>query len=278
MAAFLLPYNVCIQKQKGLFMRILYFDTETAPTKGYFYQRYGVNISPVQVTQNGFLLCFQYAWNDGEVFTESLSHIKNPKPKHDAFLLRKLKSLFEKADVVVAHNAHRFDIGIVNARLAAHGMSPLAPVEVVDTLRVCKRFFKFEANSLDSVCQQLGLGRKFQSGGYETTINILEGTTEKCADAWDKLLEYGEQDIILLRDLHKRVKPFITNHPNANLHTSRTVPACHSCGSEKLRWKGYRRTHTMVYKRFVCKSCGAWGQERTNCVDKEKRQAIVRGC
>jgi hypothetical protein len=259
-------------------MRLLFIDLETAPALGYFYQRYDVTIKPDQLVHNGFILSYQAAWNDGEVFTGSLKDksYKNRTllPQDDKSIVIEIGKLLEQADVAIGHNAVRFDVAKFNARLASHNMKPIAMPHIVDTLRVCRDKFKFEANSLDSVCQELGLGRKFHSGGYETTISCMKGDQS----AWDKLLEYGKQDIVLLRDLYYRVRPFMTNHPNHNLRDNTLKSCCPTCGEYRLQSRGVRHTLTMTYDRYQCMGCGAWSQERKNNVDKEKRDVILKGC
>jgi DNA polymerase elongation subunit (family B) len=254
-------------------MKILFLDIETAPALGYFYQRWDVNISPDQVVHTGFMMCYQAAWNDGPVFVRSLKGKKNLKPKDDRQLIKEVADLISKADVVVAHNADRFDLAYISKRLAVHGMKPFAPPAVVDTLKVCRRFFKFEANSLDSVCRELGLGRKFHSGGFETCIAAMKGSRK----AWDKLLKYGKHDVKLLRDLYYRLRPWMKNHPNHNLFEPTLKSVCKACGSHKLQGNGWRITQTMRYRRLRCMDCGASNSERSADLDKDKKASILTG-
>jgi DNA polymerase elongation subunit (family B) len=258
-------------------MKILFLDIETAPAKGYFYQRYDVNISPDQIIDSGFMMCYQAAWNDGPVFIRSLKSAsrkgKSLGPKDDKKLVMEVAALIEKADVVVAHNADRFDLAYISARLACHGLKPFTPPAVIDTLKACRRFFKFEANSLDSVCQQLGLGRKHHSGGFETCIAAMNGSKK----AWDKLLRYGKHDVVLLRKVYKRLRAWMKNHPNYNLFNSSTNSCCPACGSFRLTPNGYRYTQTMRYLRLKCLDCGASSRERTADLDKDKKASIITG-
>lgn len=255
-------------------MKILFLDIETAPSLAYSYQRFNTNISPVQVKDTGFILCYQWAWGDGEIQHESIRHRKPPlNSASDKLLVANLAKLVGEADVIVGHNAIKFDLGILNARLATHGMKPPPPALVVDTLRACRRFFRFSANSLDAVCQELGLGRKFSSGGYETTLACMQGDQA----AWDKLLEYGDHDVRLLRDLYHRIKPWISNHPNQNLFHPKTETVCHVCSSKRLQWRGTQKTLTQEYYRYQCQECGAWGRERKTMLEKEKREVVTRG-
>lgn len=230
-------------------MNILYCDIETAPSLGYFYSRYKINISPDQIVEQGFMLCFQYAWNDGPVRVKSISHKGKLKPKDDKELVLALADLVAKADVVVAHNGVRFDLAILSARLAAHKLKPFPYPQVVDTLKECRKHFKFGANSLDAVCQELGIGRKGHSGGYENTLACMQGDK----DAWAKLLKYGKQDVVLLRELYKRIRPFMRIHPKGG------DGVCKACGSFHVSKRGFSVTARGYKQRYQCNDCGAWG-------------------
>lgn len=251
--------------------KIAFIDIETAPSLGYFYERFDLRISPDQIVHNGFILCYQAAWNRGQIFSSSLSGKKDLRPEDDKKLVVELVNLINRADIVVAHNAVRFDLARISARAAAHGMKPFRPPEVIDTLRACRAFFKFEGNSLDSVCQELGIGRKFHSGGYETTLKCLRDD----AESWKKLIKYGEHDVKLLRDLYFRIRPFIRNHPNMNLYNGALEPLCRNCGSKKLSSDGHRYTAVGKRRRYVCDDCGSYSSERSSDIDKEKKEFIL---
>lgn len=252
-------------------MKVLFLDIETAPALGYFYGRYDLRITPDQLVQPEFILCYQAAWNDGPVFINSLRGKGKINPDSDKPLVKELAKLIAQADVVVAHNAERFDLAFISARLAIHNLKPFAPPQVVDTLKACRRYFKFESNSLDHVCRLLKLGRKFHSGGFETSIACMKGEEA----AWDKLLRYGKHDVKLLRDLYYRLRPWMKDHPNHNLFEPSTNSCCPSCGSYKLRSNGWRYTKSMRYRRLLCTDCGAWSRERGSDLEKEKRAAIT---
>ena len=219
-------------------------------------------------------MCYQWAINDGPVHVESLRHIKHPlTPKDDKALCQKLSKLISESDVIIGHNVKKFDLARLSARLAAHNLKPFEPKTIVDTLMACRRFFMFEANSLASVCAELGLEHKGHSGGFETSLACMAGNQK----AWDSLLTYGKQDVVILRQLYKRILPWIENHPNLTLFSPKTVFACPRCGSDHIQYRGYRYTNTMRYMRFQCMDCGAWGSDRCTDLDKEEKSYILRG-
>ena len=77
--------------------------------------------------------------------------------------------------------------------------------------------------------------------------------------AWNKMIQYNKQDVILLEAVYEKFKPYITNHPNLGLYQQKDF-ACPNCGSIHLQRRGFNRTKTNTYQRYQCQSCGAWSQ------------------
>jgi DNA polymerase elongation subunit (family B) len=100
--------------------KTLYFDSETAPTIARVYGRYDLRVTPDQVIDNGYFLCFQAAWNDGPVFAESLRGKGVLKPKDDKELVKRMSALVSEADIIIGHNAINYDLAKLSARLAVH--------------------------------------------------------------------------------------------------------------------------------------------------------------
>ena len=72
--------------------------------------------------------------------------------------------MFDEADVVIAHNGDKFDMRKANARFGHY--EPPMPVQQVDTLKVARKYFKFESNKLGDLGEHLGLGNKEVTGGF----------------------------------------------------------------------------------------------------------------
>ena len=72
---------------------------------------------------------------------------------------------------------------------------------------------------------------------------------------------YCEQDVIVLRDVYKAMRPYVSNHPNLNHFTEDHV--CPNCGSHNLQKKGYTYTRVAKKQRFICTDCGAQSQGKT---------------
>lgn len=236
-------------------MKICFLDTETAPALVYTYRYWKANISPDQVKHPSFFMSYQYAWGDGAVKVGSLRHIKHVlTDKDDKHLTKELSDIVSQADIVIAHNADRFDLSFLRARIAAHNLKPFNPPQVIDTLKASRRAFRLESHSLASLGKYLAVGEKLHSGGFENAIACMHGDQK----AWDTLLKYGKQDVELLRSVYKRIRPLISNHPD--MLPNDPIPHCPKCGTFNLESRGYACNKTQTFRRYICRDCGGWTQ------------------
>ena len=127
----------------------------------------------------------------------------------------------------------------------------------MDTLKLARRYFKFNSNRLGHLGEHLGLGGKEVTGGFQTWEGCMKGDPK----AWKLMKKYAKQDVDLLVDVYERLRPWATNHPNRNVIDG-TSYACPTCGSNKLQKRGKRRTRTMVYQTLQCTRCRSYCRER----------------
>lgn len=184
-------------------------------------------------------------------------------PYSDMRLVMHLWDLMDEADIVVAHNARKFDNRIAQARFLMNGMTPPSPYKTVDTLQAARRFFRFGSNSLNDLCKKLGLGEKAEVTHSQLWHRCLGGDTE----AWEAMRDYCKQDVVLLENLYYTLAPYITNHPNTTMYDKLT--GCPVCGGESLQYRGVQHTNTLSYRRVHCNTCGAWSRERLAIKDDD---------
>ena len=258
-----------MSKQTKTKANILYYDIETAPNLSYVWGQYEQNV--IDHDREWYMLCVSYRW-ENEKKTHVCSLVDFPDsykqdPENDLHVVKKLHELFNKADIVIAHNGDRFDMRKANARFVAHGLGPVSPVRQVDTLKVARKYFMFNSNKLDHLGNYLGVGRKVSTGGFETWAGCMRGDKK----AWRTMIKYARQDVALLIDVYMKLRPWMTNHPNLNVYTGGA--SCPTCGSDNLQKRGKRTTQSATYQTHQCNDCKSYS--RTRLAEKIERPEIV---
>jgi DNA-directed RNA polymerase subunit RPC12/RpoP len=198
---------------------------------------------------------FQQSWNDDR--------------HDDSALVQFIYDTLHDADEIVTHNGKRFDLKVLNTRLAYWGMPPLPKIHHVDTKVVLKSHLSLYSNSLADAAKFFKLDDKMSiSGkwGLWERIAFKEDTRE------DRRVmdEYCRQDVDTLEQLYLKIRPFHGNHAvNKNHWSDDENPVCPTCGSSNLTKNGVRRNQTKVYQRYICNDCGTTC--RTNKKDKSPR-------
>lgn len=226
--------------------RILFFDIETRPMKGYFFGLRDQNIGLSQVEQFGATSCVGLKWSDSRevIFLADWIH------GHDE-MLRHFHELWCEADAVSGYNNNKFDNKKLQGEMIKAGLPPLPPTTSIDLYMTVRSQFGFDSNKLDHVAQLLGLGSKLKHDGFELWRKVEEG----CPKAQAKMERYCKQDVRLTERVYKKIRPFIRNHP----HLGFTSPvACGTCGSDRTQKRGVRRTKAMIIERIHCQECSAW--------------------
>lgn len=242
-------------------MKILVFDIETAPLKSYVWGIWNVNLghSLNMLESDWFMLTWSAKWLfDDNVMSDKLTS-EEVLNENDKRITKSLWDLLEEADVVVAHNALKFDIKRINTRFLKNGLTPPMPYQVVDTLIHARRRFNITSNKLDYIGKFLGLGEKLATGGFDLWKRCMQGDSE----ALTEMETYNIQDVRLLEDVYMTLLPYIKLHPNVGLFVAEDVHTCPSCGSHDLKWEGVYTTYANQYEAFRCGGCGSIGRSRT---------------
>jgi len=255
--------------------KILLFDIETAPSLAYVWSLWKEIMSMDFVEANWYILCWCAKWyGEEEMLYGSLRESEEYEndPENDKVILKQLWKLLDEADIVVTQNGIKFDRKKVNTRFIMNGMKPPSPYKMVDTLRVAKQHFAFTSNRLNDLGKFLKLGAKVQTGGFKLWRKCMQGN---CI-AWEKMLKYCKRDVILLEKVYKKMLPYISNHPNIGNFVDAIEMVCPNCGKNKLHKRGFAYTNVLKYRRYRCKSCGAWSRGRNNAkTNKVQLQTIA---
>jgi len=241
--------------------KILLYDLEVTPILGWTYKMWDTNI--IRIERDSYIMCFSYQWYGDRkirnVAQPDYSNLYELYPYDDSSVVSDLWELMDEADIVVAHNANRFDNRIATARFLAHNFGPPSPYKSVDTLMSARRYFRMASNSLNDLCEKLELGSKPKDTHGKLWRDCVDGDMS----AWGKMKRYNNQDVMLLSELYGLLRPFITSHPNLGGLVGEE-DACPRCGSvgKSLQRRGFAHTATCTYQRYVCNECGAWSRSR----------------
>lgn len=244
--------------------KILFFDIETAPNLGYVWGKWEQNV--IDYTNEWYVLCYSAKWLGGKNITNGLPDYPGYKPgsQNDKKIVEDIWSLFNEADIIVAHNGDQFDIKKMNARFLFHKLTPPTPYKTIDTKKVAKRYFSFNSNKLDDLGQHLGLGRKVKHEGFEMWQGCMAGDMP----SWRLMKKYNQQDVNLLEKVYLYFRGWISSHPILGMFSNGSV-VCPKCGSSKLQARGFAINSTTKYRRFQCRDCGGWGRTTQN-LNKDK--------
>lgn len=234
-------------------LKVLFWDIETSPS---VYATFGIwnqNLGKGGLLRQGGLLSHAWAWNDGQVYSSVLTPEEAIAGDHSR-IVHEMWALLDNADVVVAQNGVRFDIRKANAEFIKLGLPPPSPYKVYDTLRVAKKYFFFDRNDLDSLCDVLKVPyRKVKNEGMPLWVKCIQGDQE----ALNQMQEYNVGDIPTLRAVFKKLLPWDNQGVNFAL-MGENLNGCPNCGENSLESTGkFTYTNARKYDHYRCKHCGA---------------------
>lgn len=176
-------------------------------------------------------------------------------PHNNIELIRHLHKLMEKADIVCGHNAGNFDNKRVNTDLIKHRLAPLPSHKVVDTLKIARKYFGFNQNSLKALCEFLGLPHKIETGGYPLWKGCMNGDMA----SWRKMSRYCFGDIVSLEALYLRIRPWDQSPPATKpREDTNKNPPCPMCHERRLVSRGFNINRNGRTPRLQCRACGHW--------------------
>ena len=229
---------------------IAFIDLENSPVLAFVWEAYETNI--LWKERDWYLMSYSVKWHRGKHITLALPDFPlYKKEKHnDRELVKSLWHVFDKADVLIAHNGIDFDEKKAKTRFIAHGLPPPSPYKSIDTLKEARKIGKATSNKLDDLCQDLKLGKKLPHTGKNLWRDCINGDLK----AWKLMKRYNAHDVYLLEKLYYYLRPWMKSHPDLRLYTRKV--GCPVCGSQDVQKRG--KEHLLVYdkQRYSCSTCG----------------------
>ena len=237
--------------------RILLYDLEVSPNLGYAYGMWDTRI--LKIKEYASIMSISWKWlGDETIHHASLANIPRKRgTSSNKALTMVIHQLFDEADIVIAHNAYKFDNRVATAAFLRHGIAPPSPYKTVDTLRVARSQAMFPGgNSLNELGSYLGVGNKSDITVRDLWFDCLQGDMK----AWKLLEEYNNQDIVVLEGVYYKLLPYIRNYPNLGDILQRDG-VCPKCGSVRLQRRGFNTRRNGKVQRYQCSDCGGWCSE-----------------
>ena len=224
------------------------YDCETSPVTAYVFQTGTQYIGANQLLSHTKVICVSYRfdyWPTGKV-----KHLKWDSKQDDKSLVKKFAKIAEKADYIVGHNGDGFDKKTLNARLAYHRLPTISHLNTEDTLKQVRREFKLPSYRLDYLCKYFDL-----DGKLSTSSSLWKDVTFKnCRKSLAKMVEYCDNDTLILSELFERLKPYIKLKYRYSAATDNSE-CCPKCGNTEYRKYGMYYSITGKFQKYMCKSC-----------------------
>lgn len=253
--------------------RILILDIETAPILARVWRTFKENVGLNQIETDWYLLSYAAKWL-GEKSIQYQDQSAVPNIEDDRGMLIGLHELLDEADIVVAHNARRFDVPKINARFITSGFAPPSPYKVHDTLEIAKKNFKFTSNRLEFLTNTLCTEKKRTHAkfpGFELWKQCLLGNPA----AWKEMKRYNIKDVRSLEELYLKLRAWDPRAPQLGVYTD-DAHVCPKCGSGSVQKRGMHFTQVGVYQRYQCTDCGGWSRGGVPVNTPSKRKGILR--
>lgn len=253
--------------------KILVFDIETAPLEAYIYQKevWKAHVSDDKVISQWYVLTWAAKWLfDQNTMSAKLTG-KESRNENDNRIVGELWSLFDEADMVIAHNGGAFDIVNMNTRFLVNGFPPTSSYQQIDTLKIARKEFGFTHNGLNALAKVFNVDCKIH-----TTFELWSKSKNGDEVALKEMERYNIKDVVILEEIYLKLRPWIKSHPNVGLFVQSDDPICPYCGNDEVSKDGnHYYTMTGKYETYVCNKCGAISRARKTVYDKEKGKNLI---
>lgn len=257
--------------------KILVLDVETSQL---VVKTWGIRkqfISHEQIVQGRHLLSFTAKW-----YKQRRMIYMDQRNKRDITddtdMLEVLWDLLDQADIVVSKNGQRFDLPVIFARflqMRIRNRKPPSPFKHHDTELMGVKF-GFESHKLDYVTQEVNDRYTKSKHGKYAGRTLWEECEAGNLAAWNEMRRYNRRDVLATEEYYTIIAPWGVPG-NMNVFTKDLEHSCKWCMSKLLQYRGTGSNDNGIYRKYVCKKCGKWGQETgqaNNLLSKKKIRSL----
>lgn len=241
-------------KKKDRGFKRLFFDIETSyyivKLRVFQLKNHIKYFPPESIEREKQIVCISYKWQ-GEDKVHTLDWSKGEKA-----MLKEFVKVLGEADEIVAHNGDNFDIKELRARCIKYGVLMFPQYRTLDTLKKSRSYFRFASNKLDYIGQYLEVGRKLDHEGFKLWQDCTEGNKKESKQALKKMIEYCEQDVVLMEDVFHVLSPYIDHNNNFAVLSGGDKWNCPECTSDNVNmYRTYTTAMGIVRRNMKCNNC-----------------------
>lgn len=258
------PYELQIRPPK-----ILIFDLEIAPAIAYTYNFREAFISPENIIQMPYILAYSAKW-----YGESRVYYNDTRntPKNDLKLLQELSDLIAQADLICGHNLKKFDAPTTRGRMIIQEMMPLKKVEIIDTLKIAYKHFKFPFYKLGELAKYLKCDKSKLDHAKFPGNSLFTEADKGNLKAFKEMEAYCKMDTLVTEEVLTKLMPW---EPSINFQTFHQKRIC-SCGSEEFKKGGFQYNASGIRQRYACIKCGKGFVHKENLLGKDIRKELLK--
>lgn len=252
--------------------KILIVDIETSPMEVYTFGLFDQNIGLNQIIEDWSILSWSAKWLDDpaeKIMFMSTRHQKNKRA--DKRIVKALRNLMDKADIIVGQNSKRFDVKKINAKIEEHELPQPSKYEQIDTMVMAKKHFGFTSNKLEymtnKLCTKYKKLKHKKFPGFEMWSECLLNNQE----AWDEMEIYNKHDVLATEELYTKL---IKWGSPVNFSVYNDGDNTCSCGNTKFIKDGHAYTRTGKFQRFRCSQCRSPSRSKQNLLNKDKSKKL----
>ena len=249
--------------------KVLIFDLEVAPAIAYTYNFREAFIHPENIIQMPYILAYSAKWLG---FDEIYYGDTRNTPRSDKKLLESLSKLLKEADYACGHNMKRYDLPTTRGRMIIEEMLPVKKIEIIDTLKIALRHFKFPFYKLGELAKYLKCDLKKLSHAKFPGSSLFTEADKGNQEAFIEMEEYCKMDTLVTEEILKKLMPW---EPSVNFQMIEQKIIC-SCGAEKFIKDGLYYTNSGAKQRFVCTKCGKLMTHKENLIDNKIRKELLK--